>query len=684
MAKPRLSYFISPAPTSLISNPPSLWLEDCLAGGTEHLVLVDNRGTPVQVLPLNHLLSIAEHWTAPPASAPPDSASPQQPPKPGLPDRFTVSPSLLSIRLSPDTAARMVAAAPTECWIVVDQQQRYVGLLDKVRLLALMLTQHAETQENWPDAPSVLPAAPAQESDRPPFSQQQISESNTALLTYLGHELKTPLTSLLGLASLLGTERLGQLNTRQARYLSLIQQHCRRLTAWVNTLIDLGRIDGGTLRIMPQMLDLAPIWQEAYHQAALRVGKVSAQSVVLPPPLQPENSPLQLVADPLRMKQMLTCLMQPALATLNAATADLPIQLEIWDNWVAFISQKLEDDLCLDYLSQSTFRVPFPATPPATPIAAEHGHWLEWLLVRKLAQLHRGELVLMSHAEYGVCPVLLLPITPPLAWPSSGHSFVLLVAPAQPTHIQTLQQQIAQLDYQLLITHGGKDVIEVAAHIPISVIFVLIEGPESVKSLSYLTERLSASGSQTVALVPPRWSSLLGELPADRELLWPTDSLGEVLSQPLSVAPPPNRITVLYLKNVDQNRDSSIRYLPDYFNLPGVFHNFGCRVLEVDDLEQAALLRRVWHPDVAVIAPDMTVPTRYFQTLSQFPELTSLPLITLTEAITQAARGVDTLTVFPCLLGEAAWDRADTRDRMAAWLVHVLQMAAAHGQAEST
>ena len=32
-------------------------------------------------------------------------------------------------------------------------------------------------------------------------------------------------------------------------------------------------------------------------------------------------------------------------------------------------------------------------------------------------------------------------------------------------------------------------------------------------------------------------------------------------------------------------------------------HEFGRRVLEVDDVEQASLLNRVWQPDVAVLDP---------------------------------------------------------------------------------
>ncbi|NER80551.1 MAG: hypothetical protein F6K42_13445 [Leptolyngbya sp. SIO1D8] len=192
---------------------------------------------------------------------------------------------------------------------------------------------------------------------------------------------------------------------------------------------------------------------------------------------------------------------------------------------------------------------------------------------------------------------------------------------------------------------------------------------------------METSKSLIIALVPPQQSALLGELPADRELLWPANTLGSVLLQPPPSLPSPNRLTLLYLKpiisEIEHPHQHQHQHQAGLLNLPSIFQNFGCRVLEVDDLEQAGLLRRVWHPDVAVLDPMIPDPDAYFQALSRIPELTSLPLITLTMAATQAAHEQVSLTVFPCLVGETPWDTPEARDRMAAWLVQVLQMAAA-------
>ena len=673
-----------------------------MAEGADCLVLVDANEVPVRVLSLHYLLTVVEAWwpLTSPGNVTVAEATQFSGREPNYLEIFedpSITMGIVAVTLPSETVVRMVAVAPDTCWIVVDQQQRYLGLLDKTGLLAAAFSQQSsEAMEDKPES-----SVPLEEGQDPfseedvelknyTVSQEQLSQSNTALLTYLGHELKTPLTSLLGLSSLLKTGRLGELNARQIRYISLIQQHCRRLTAWVNTLIDLGRIESGTLRLIPSLIDLSALWREAYRQAALRVGREESQTPTMPSQLQGDPPTITLIADPPRLEQMLICLMQTALAkqatdlmgttdlTNSAELADFPLKLEVWDGWVAFISQILDANLHLAQFSQATFSLPFPTTSAAsTPLSAEMGHWLEWLLVRKLAQLQGGELALIAHSEYGVCPTLLLPTTPG-STTTKDHRFLLLIAPPQGDHITTIQHQATQLNYRLLITYQVQDAVEIASHLPLSAIVVLVQSQQSVSELRYLKAALEASGPLLIALVTAQWSSLLGDLPADRELLWPINSLGSVLLQPPSSVPPPSRLTVLYLKTTTPDVSQPLPKHAAALKLPHIFHDVGCRVLEVDNLEQAELLQRVWQPDVAVLDPTVVDPATYLRSFSQSPELTSLPLITLTIATTQAAHELPPLNVFPCLVGETPWDTPEISDRMAAWLIQVLQVAATH------
>ncbi|MGD1932861.1 MAG: histidine kinase dimerization/phospho-acceptor domain-containing protein [Leptolyngbyaceae cyanobacterium] len=651
-----LSEFIRAAPTGSTTGDPSRWLDACLANDADCVVLLEHQ-MPIQVLTLRHLMQLVRT----PATAAPrhhfGGHSHPTCPLPGTGDTPSPPLRMMPLTVSAAAAAQQVAADLDCCWLVIDEQQHYQGVLDTARLLATAVT--------------ILTSQEVSAAQQETVAETQTSKSNTALLTYLGHELKTPLTSLLGLSSLLKIGRLGDLTPRQERYIGLIQQHCRRLAAWVNTLIDLGRIDSGTLNLIPQMVNVGDLWSEAYHQAMLRVGHEPTAAYPRPAILDDEAHPITLVADQTRLQQMLSCLIQTALAAQGAGGADprSPLGITLWDDWVAFTVERLDETLPLEQLAQTVLTFPFPeSSVPSTPISAEMGHWLEWLLVRKLAQQHQGELVLMVRAARQICPTLLMPVTPASAARGSRR-FLLVVAPLDHHSLPTLWQQANQLSYHLLITANLKDAVEVATHLPLQAVLVLMQSPSQLAELPPWQLALANTDSLTIALVPPQLSALLGELPLDRELLWPTERLGSVLLQPPASLPAPNRLTILYLRSPEPSSTHDSKF-------PHIFHDFGCRVLEVDDVEQASLLNRVWQPDVAVLDPAIASPTAYLQNLSRFPQLTSLPLITLTMTATQAAHAIAALSVFPCLVEESAWNMPDTNDRLTTWLIQVLQVAA--------
>lgn len=666
MVLPPLSSFVQAAPASRISCRPHQWLEDCLAGGGDLVVLLDDEHLPIGALRLHQLcdaLNLSVVFGAMATSE--ESRTKDSRAASALPSQESLVFHFLDIEIvnvsnTASDVVQQVGSKPNLCWVVVDENRRYLGLLDKTHLLAAAL---ATLSSNNDDAEKTVV--------QPSNFTTKASEKNTALLTYLGHELKTPLTSLLGLASLLRTGNFGELSPRQNRYISLIQQHCRRLATWVNTLIDLGRLENGTLQLLPQVLELNQLWQDAYRQAALRVGKESGSG---PFPLRLLNSQvnsISLVADPARLQQMLSCLIQAALSTQQlSSTSAFPLEIELLNDWIFFSLRDSNEVLALDRLLQAISTPPLPETAiPSTSIAGEIGHWLEWLLVRKLAQQHQGEFLLSMHHPDGIVrPTLVLPVAPkPTA--AKNSRFLVAVAALNQHSLPMLYKQVEQLNYRLFLTSHLKDAIAIDACLPVSALLVLIDSRQTIRELKTLEVELDNTRGLSVALVLPGYSSWLGELPVDREVLWPTDGLGNVLLQPPPIVSPPSRLTILYLRGTEPlQSDNSL--------FPSIFHDFGCRVLEVDDLEQANLLCRVWRPNVAIIDPGLAAPQAYLRALGRSPRLASIPLVTLTMATTQAAHATPTLTVFPCLVAESSWTTPEAVERLSAWLIQVLQTAA--------
>lgn len=84
------------------------------------------------------------------------------------------------------------------------------------------------------------------------------------LLGQLTQELRTPLTSVLGMASVLGREIYGPLTTKQREYLEIIQHSGRYLLSLVNEITELGAMDESA-----NVLNVAPVDIEMLCQQAI-------------------------------------------------------------------------------------------------------------------------------------------------------------------------------------------------------------------------------------------------------------------------------------------------------------------------------------------------------------------------------------------------------------------------------
>lgn len=73
---------------------------------------------------------------------------------------------------------------------------------------------------------------------------------------HVSYELRSPLTTIIGFAQLLGDETVGGLNERQREYTGLIMRSSGALLAIINDILDLASIDTGSLEISPEQVDI--------------------------------------------------------------------------------------------------------------------------------------------------------------------------------------------------------------------------------------------------------------------------------------------------------------------------------------------------------------------------------------------------------------------------------------------
>lgn len=145
----------------------------------------------------------------------------------------------------------------------------------------------------------VAPSVPSTE----PCCLNGVNEVTSNLLTSISHELKSPLTGIVGLSNLLQEQKLGQLNQRQARYIKLIHGSGQTMMGIIDDLLQLTRLTSEAKE--PELVNLELLCRQIYQEAIAKVygtGNQDFETVAIAADLQLEielGSELALTNEPL-------------------------------------------------------------------------------------------------------------------------------------------------------------------------------------------------------------------------------------------------------------------------------------------------------------------------------------------------------------------------------------------------
>ncbi|MEH2370352.1 hybrid histidine kinase/response regulator HrmK [Nostoc sp.] len=239
---------------------------------------------------------------------------------------------------------------------------------------------------------------------------QQLSNSNQELertnqlknqfLANTSHEIRTPLSSIIGFTHLLLAPGYEPTKERQQEYLNIIQSSGKHLLALINDILDLSKIEANQLEVQWETVDVPLLCNNVL---ALVKEKAANKGLKLCLELEPDIT--TLVADPLRLKQMLLNLLFNALkfttkgsVGLQVASKGVFVHFIVWDTGTG-ISQ--EDQV---QLFQPYFQI---AKAVADGI---EGTGLGLAVTQKLAQIHGGSVKVESEMDRGSRFTLVLPL----------------------------------------------------------------------------------------------------------------------------------------------------------------------------------------------------------------------------------------------------------------------------------
>ena len=239
------------------------------------------------------------------------------------------------------------------------------------------------------------------------------NRAKSDFLSRMSHELRTPLNAMLGFAQLMNMDERTPLSQRQQQWVSQIQRAGWHLLEMINDVLDLSRIESGTVKLLIEPLDVAEIARASVALVEAEAGKRGLQIEVAPP--SPPGALLAVNGDATRVKQILTNLLSNAvkynreggrvrLACRAASTGT--VEVEVSDTGLGMSEAQLAD------LFQPFNRL-------GRERSGQEGTGIGLVIAKRLAELMGGALRARSVENEGSTFVLTLPrIVDPDTMPS--------------------------------------------------------------------------------------------------------------------------------------------------------------------------------------------------------------------------------------------------------------------------
>lgn len=246
------------------------------------------------------------------------------------------------------------------------------------------------------------------------------------LISQMTQELRTPLTSILGMASVLGQGIYGNLADKQKEYIEIIHNSGQYLLSLINEIVELGTFADGN-----QTLHLSPVDVEMLCQQAIATLSRAAQRREQHIQLTVEPGPRIWLLDKDKVRQLLYHLI---FSVIHASSSDSTIRihvsrrqnalnLTVWTShpWLGDGLPQVEMpyEMVLEPLmnDEYSWSISTQEAQPLSTIALEtrsakpetDRQNLGLMLSRQLAEMHGGSIVIRGSVEEGYRYVVKLP-----------------------------------------------------------------------------------------------------------------------------------------------------------------------------------------------------------------------------------------------------------------------------------
>ncbi|WP_342305879.1 ATP-binding protein [Methanolobus sp. ZRKC5] len=233
------------------------------------------------------------------------------------------------------------------------------------------------------------------------ITAEDANRFKSELLSNMNHELRTPLNSIMGFSAIMLDGTSGEITGEQKKYLQIINKNGHSLLSLVDNVLDLSKIESGSLEFKPEILDI----METIEQIKRKVYFLSSRKNISINISGDSHIP-QICADANKFKEIIYKLVENSLkftqeggmVTIKVTQKNGNIEVSVIDNGIGIA----------DYDIEKIFE-PFVQVDGSST-RRYGGAGLGLTLVKEYVQMHNGTIRIESEPGKGSNFRVMLPI----------------------------------------------------------------------------------------------------------------------------------------------------------------------------------------------------------------------------------------------------------------------------------
>lgn len=284
--------------------------------------------------------------------------------------------------------------------------------------------------------------------------RREVDKMKSEFVSVVSHELRTPMTSIRGSLGLLSAGALGELSPAAARMVKIALESSERLTRLINDILDIERIETGTMPMELARTRCADVIKTAVDQ----VHSIAVEAGVQ---LSITEANGWVLADADRIVQALVNLLGNAIKFSDPHSV-VELETSVDATFVTFRVRDQGRGIPADKLAAVFRRFEQVDSSDARD---KGGSGLGLAISRSIVEVHGGEISVESTFGQGSIFSFTIPVAPADMPPTGGHHSdhpTILVCDQDPMFVEALSTLIRRRDYRVMTATDGQSAVKIA------------------------------------------------------------------------------------------------------------------------------------------------------------------------------------------------------------------------------